>query len=347
MSAPSIAVVGGGIIGCLVARELLARRPDAEVTVLDADTVGSGASRRSAGLHFPRGLTDRVRRMSAASEEYYEKLRRELPAVPVFPVPMAVVAARTPAAELRRIYLDSAALTPASDVVHPGLRPPAGTGVWTGRGAHYADVSGLVAVLTETMRGRVRFREGVRVDDVEPEPGGGSLLLGTGERLRADRVVVAPGPWLTSTGWREFTADAGIRVKKVVALHLDERPDDGDPLLVFHDEDAFLLPVRHRGHWLFSYTCQEWDVDPDSPPEGLSAEHLAQARQVLGRYAPDLAAGLRSGRVFCDAYSPDRQPVVRPVDAAGRVVFAGAANGSGYRLAPAIAADVVDHLDLT
>jgi hypothetical protein len=38
------------------------------------------------------------------------------------------------------------------------------------------------------------------------------------------------------------------------------------------------------------------------------------------------------GRVFCDAFSRTGEPVV--LDRAGRVVFAGAANGSGYRLAP-------------
>jgi glycine/D-amino acid oxidase-like deaminating enzyme len=57
-----------------------------------------------------------------------------------------------------------------------------------------------------------------------------------------------------------------------------------------------------------------------------------------------LAEHGNSGRVFCDAYSPDRQPVIRPLDAAGRIVFAGAAGGSGYRLAPAIASETADVL---
>jgi D-arginine dehydrogenase len=36
--------------------------------------------------------------------------------------------------------------------------------------------------------------------------------------------------------------------------------------------------------------------------------------------------------------------VVRALDETGRIVFAGAANGSGYRLAPAIASQAVDLL---
>ena len=93
-----------------------------------------------------------------------------------------------------------------------------------------------------------------------------------------------------------------------------------------------------RGHWLFSYTCGEWDADPDAPAAGLSAGHVDAARRTLARYAPQLAERCSAGRVFCDAYSTDGEPVVQALDAAGRLVFAGAANGSGYRLAPAIAA---------
>ena len=46
--------------------------PGADVTVLDRDTVGGGASRRSAGLHFLRGGTDRVRAMSQYSRTSHQ-----------------------------------------------------------------------------------------------------------------------------------------------------------------------------------------------------------------------------------------------------------------------------------
>jgi hypothetical protein len=45
---------------------------------------------------------------------------------------------------------------------------------------------------------------------------------------------------------------AGVRVKKVAALHLRQVPGDACPELVFFDDDAFLLPLRHRGHLLFA-----------------------------------------------------------------------------------------------
>src|SRR4051812_34745105 len=71
MTHVDFAVVGGGIIGATIARELVLRAPHARVLVLEKDAVGSGASRRSAGLHFPRGATERVRHMASYSQAYY------------------------------------------------------------------------------------------------------------------------------------------------------------------------------------------------------------------------------------------------------------------------------------
>ncbi|GAA3079868.1 hypothetical protein GCM10020000_77090 [Streptomyces olivoverticillatus] len=55
-------------------------------------------------------------------------------------------------------------------------------------------------------------------------------------------------------------------MKKVVALHVEQRPRPDDGVIVFEDADAFLLPVHHRGHWLFSYTCPPVGRQPPTPP---------------------------------------------------------------------------------
>lgn len=327
----AIGVVGGGIIGVLAARELAGRHPGARITVLDRDLVGSGASRRSAGLHFPRGASERVRAMAAESEEFYRKLAAADDGTPIYPVPMRVVSHTATTAELREIYLDSAQLTEDD-----------APGTWTVQGGQYADVYALTGRLATGLRDRVTIREGVDVTELSSTEDGVRIALGTGEELRFDQVVLAPGPWIAAPAWRDLTAPLGVRVKKIVALHVRGVPAPGEPCLVFHDEDAFVLPLAHRGHRLFSYTCTEWDVEPDDLRTGLSADHLAQARAVLDRYVPGQTVD--DGRVFCDAYSPDRQPVVRFVDAHERVVFAGAGNGSGYRLGPAIAAEAADLL---
>jgi glycine/D-amino acid oxidase-like deaminating enzyme len=334
-----VVVVGGGIIGCLVAREIAARRRDASIVVIDQETIGSGASRRSAGLHIPRGYSPRVRQMSAYSERYYDDLRRARPGLPIRPVQTFAVAGR----EVAEHYLDGA----LSEATEP---PPCVTalagaaGVWRVAGGQRAEVAGLARELAAGQP-RLRVLEGVRVCGVEPRNGEVRLRLSTGDALVAARVVLAPGPWIGCPAWRDLLAPLGARVKKVAALYIDRPPAEGDPVVIFEDEDAFLMPLPERGIWLFSYTCQEWDVDPDTLPAGLSARDAADARAVLGRYAPWLERHCAGGRLFCDAYSTGYQPLVQSVDPDDRIIFAGAANGSGYRLAPAIAAQAADLLD--
>ncbi|MFF5980222.1 NAD(P)/FAD-dependent oxidoreductase [Streptomyces olindensis] len=349
-----VAVVGGGIVGCLIARHITARAPGTSVVVLDRDTVGSGASRRSAGLHCPRGATERVRRMARYSQDYYDKLRDLDPALPIHPVALSVVAAASEA-KLRETYLDSARLTRTDGPSGgpPGIRHPERSSVFACEGAHHTDVYALVQALVRELRHLVTFREGVEVEAVDPDAPGPArdgrrvaLRLGTGETLTARRVVLAPGPWLHAPAWRDLVAPLGARIKKIIALHLARAPATGDRAVVFQDEDAFLLPLKDRGHWLFSYTCQEWDVDPAATASGLSPDNAGEARESLRRYAPELAERALSARVFCDAYSSTGEPEVRALDADGRVVFAGAASGSGYRLAPAIASQAADLLAL-
>jgi glycine/D-amino acid oxidase-like deaminating enzyme len=341
-----VAIVGGGILGCLVARELLARSPDVSIVLLDRDMVAAGATRRSAGLHFPRGGTERVRRMSRYSQSYYERLSLNHPQLPIYPAGLSVVASQSTQDRLHETYLDQAKLARIDDVPLPEFLLPPGSGVWSAEGGHYADVHGLTQAIATQLRAAISIREAVRVCDLQPERDHVALELGNGQRLTATQVVLAPGPWVADPAWQALLASLRIRIKKVVAVHLDQPVAGPDQAVVFHDEDAFLLSLRYRGHWLFSYTCPQWGVDPDDLVDGVSPGDLADATGLLNRYAPSLATRCTGGRVFCDAYSGTGEPLVRVLDEDRRIVFAGAANGSGYRLAPAIAVEAVDLLTI-
>ncbi|MFC8914829.1 NAD(P)/FAD-dependent oxidoreductase [Streptomyces sp. NPDC047821] len=341
MKQVDVAVVGAGITGILTARELSADDPDRSIVVVDSGDLAGGASRRSAGLHFPRGATPRARAFAAYSHDYYARLLADHPSWPLFPLDVSVVAREARAPALSDTYLDRARLV-RGDGVHPLVSLPADSAVWHGTGCHYADVPALTRLLAGQMRDRVGLREGVAVVGLSPDADGCTLQLSTGGSIRAGHVVLAPGPWLHTGPWQELVAPLHARVKKIVALHIDQRPTEEDPVLVLDDEDAFLLPMVQRGYWLFSYTCQEWDVSPGTVSTSLSRANVAEARELLHRYAPHLRPAATAGRVFCDAYSPDGAPLVEPLDPAGRVVFAGASSGSGYRFAPATAAAVVD-----
>ncbi|MEW2065618.1 FAD-dependent oxidoreductase [Streptomyces sp. NPDC007346] len=338
-TAYDVAVVGGGVLGLTIAQEIVSRAPHARVVVLERDAVGSGASRRSAGLHFPRGSTARLRAMAAHSQERYAALKAARPELPVRGLGMTVVAPVAARARLEEVYLPQARLRPVPEVAGKTALLPEGMAAWEGDGCQYADVPALTQLLARDLRRATELREGVEVTAVTPGAGSVELTLGTGGKLRAGHVVLAPGPWLAAPAWKDLVSPLGARVKKVVALHIEVPPTADDRAVVFQDEDAFLLPYHERGHWLFSYTCEEWDVAPDTVAASLTPADRDAALTVLARYAPHLIEHCVSGRVFCDAYGPGLEPLVRPLTADGRVVFAGAASGSGYRLAPAIAAE--------
>lgn len=331
-----VAIVGGGILGSLVAHELLGGDPALRVLLLERDQIGAGASRRSAGLHFPRGASETVRDMSLFSQRYWTELLAARPELPIFPLPMTLVASPEGAEVATRDY-QLAPTRPTTRLPELSEGLPPGALAWQVEGCHYAEVGELAQQLIGPLRPRLDVREGVRVTGLSVGQDQVELELGTGERVCAERVVLAPGPWLAEPAWQELVEPLGVRIKQVVAMHIDRRPTPPDQIICFHDDDAFLLPMARRGYWLFSYTSQSWGVDPDRLSGGLSGREFDDARECLRRMAPELLPHCTGGRLFCDAYSPDRKPVITYLDPAGRVVFAGACNGAGYRLAPAIA----------
>jgi glycine/D-amino acid oxidase-like deaminating enzyme len=335
-----LAVVGGGVIGALIAHEALAACPELTVAVLERGLIGQGASSRSAGVHFPRGATERVRAMSEYSHGAWARLAGELD-LPIRELDATVIGSDADA--LAGTYLRLGEETAPADPVR-GWAAPAGTRAWRLHGCNYANVQGVAGRLLAGLRDRVTVLEGTEVTELSAEGDLHRLTLGQGGQLLARRVVLAPGPWIAHPAWADLVAPLGLRVKKVVAAHVESTPAPDEAMTILHDEDAFLLPLHQRGHFLFSYTCDRWDVSPDDVDLVLERSDLDDARAVLARFAPDLVDRCDSGRVFCDAYSPHREPVIAELRPG--LVFAGGANGSGYRLAPAIAADAVAALDL-
>ncbi|RKR43237.1 FAD-binding oxidoreductase [Paraburkholderia sp. BL17N1] len=337
MSQKRIAVVGGGIVGCMTAHRLLEVDPTCQITLIDKSLVGSGASRFSAGVHFPVGRSSRVRKMSIESADYYSRLVWRDNELPIYPVDFLVAAASKDALEVtqRCIGLEDYPAAKRMDI--KGLSIPEGFDVWRMPGCQVANVSALVQMLAQRIRNRITILESVSVDSLKEGRDSVQIELSSGVNLQVDRAVLCPGPWANDGVFRSYTDALSIRTKKVVALHLDGSVDIAVPIL-FPIDDVFIVPFAYRGHWLFSYTCEDWDVCPeDDRGCVLTTAEMAEARHWLDRYAGPLGRDVRAGRVFYDAYSPNGEPIVAPVGASGNLIFAGAANGSGYRLAPAIA----------
>jgi glycine/D-amino acid oxidase-like deaminating enzyme len=81
MARPATVVIGAGVVGCQIARELTARDPEVSITVLDRDAAAAWANRRPAGLSLLRGRpTDpahvRLRRLRPGPEPVPRALDR-------------------------------------------------------------------------------------------------------------------------------------------------------------------------------------------------------------------------------------------------------------------------------
>jgi glycine/D-amino acid oxidase-like deaminating enzyme len=345
-----LAIVGGGIVGALAAYLAARRRPGWRVVMLERSLVGHGATAYSGGLDHAYGISPAQRVLAAESGAVYREMRAALPGLPIFDVPFYGLVHGARAAEVAsRFAHDRARRGEGEDLrrlraTYPDLAPGADQVLLAGCPAAYGVPGGVAQALVMHLRARagLECREGTAVRGVDAVDGGFSLALADGEALKAHRVLAATGPWMLEGPGSGPMRAAGARIKKVVALHVRRAPAPDDAAVFFFDDDAFLLPLPHRGHWLFSFASPEWDVRPDASSLSIGAADRELALGILERYAPSLVPLCDGGRVFCDAYTPERLPV-----AAAHVpgyVSAGGCCGSGFRLAPAIAGRALELL---
>lgn len=330
-----IGIVGCGILGAMTAFQLRSAMPEVQVTIYDRSLRGTGASQWSAGVHFPFSRSASVREMTRASEEYYRTVAPFLTSQAIQSVHMQLPLMDAEAQRNFTHPLIPEQVDPLLQTLTRGGISPLGLGC---RGAQYADVYRLVQEITAELSTTVNIREGVAVRTVRERREEVNLTLSDDTEAQQDILILAPGPWSVTPEVSEWVQDLGLSIKRVVALHLSEPELSAQtPLAFFPEQDAFLLPRLVRHEWLFSYTNKNWEEDPETVEPTLSQADLKAGQQVLEEVAPALATRCISGRVFCDTYTPDQIPRVVPVGSQGRIIYAGGANGSGYRLAPAMA----------
>ncbi|WP_080757341.1 NAD(P)/FAD-dependent oxidoreductase [Burkholderia gladioli] len=331
----TLMIVGGGIIGHMVAWKACLSNPGITITLVERNLPGSGASARSAGLHFPLSRTSAGREYSLRSQQFYQSALRQLPSLPIDMLDLRIHCEAGQEAELREAMTAGAGLNRVPELEDGAGALGSHLPVWSATGANRADVRGLVIEIRRMLAGRLRILDGLQVDSITERRSGVELRTRDGAQLEADRLVLAPGPWVFDDAFRPYTGALGIRVKRVVAFHIEEAVPRTAVDLFFR-ADAFLMP-RLGGGTLFSFTRNEWDVSPETSGQGISAADRAEAEGVLTQLAPALSVRLSGAQAFCDAYSHDRVPIATVLGDTGRIAFAGAANGSGYRFAPVIA----------
>jgi glycine oxidase len=173
-----------------------------------------------------------------------------------------------------------------------------------------------------------------RAEVVAVRPGAG-VTLRDGERVEADRVVIAAGPWSGAIGG--IPEDARVPVRPVKGQTLRLRDPSGPGLLerVVRWDGGYLVP-RGDGRYVLGATQEERGFDTAMTAGGvhdLLRDCSELVPGVLELEVEELIAGLRPG-------TPDNAPIVGASPAAPELVWATGHYRNGALLTP-VTADLV------
>ena len=347
-----LTIIGGGILGANLAWLARNRCPTWRILLLDKTFVGNGVTRYSAGLSIPVVRDGLDEGLVEFSDLMYRQLEVAAGARIRHPVPLFwVVNSKTSDSFIAQFMKQPPRQAASSEINHlkqayPDLRISPDERVYA------ADNRAWYGFAHETVQHLVKqflladnsaCYECVEVNRIEKESGRFVVTTKFGKTIDAARVVVATGPWMVAEQ-TDRASEFDLRVKKVTALHIEMRPRLQTPAVSFPDEDMFLLPLIEKGYILCSFYNNTWDCDPDSTDLSLTRDDLRDGLSNLMKRSPRLGSLVLGGRAFCDAYTPNRVPLVKADSQRDGLIFIGGCSGSGFRLAPGIANQALNYL---
>lgn len=321
MSRLNILIIGGGIVGLSIARELLGR--GADVTVCERGEVGREASFVAGGMlaasaevgfeefDLYRLCAESLSRWPAYASDLEEETGLD---VDYRNEGSLIVAEDRDAAEaLRRAYdfqrehgfnVEWHSRAEALDI-EPFLSPRIAAAVFAPED-HAVDNRMVIRALARSIEERGgTIRENTSVSAVERAPGGGmGAVLEDGSRVDADTVVIAAGPWSRSIDGLPDAARPPVRPVKGQLLELRMQP----PFRLGHvvrSRGTYLVP-RSDDRLIVGATSEEMGFDTEITAGGLYSV-LENAWEIVPGIHDlpviDTLAGLRPG-------SRDHQPIV-------------------------------------
>ena len=349
-----VVVVGGGTVGAWTAVQL-AERGVENVVLLEARTLGDGASSRAAGMVRAQGGTETAIRLGLRAQEFYTASGDRFPLdcgfvaqgylMPCF-TEAEVEQAHQRIALQRSLGLDVQWLSGADiDDRQTGLARDVTLGASYAPGDGYIDaprnVLAYAAALTAfgvDVRERCAFTglrtKGGRVVGVDTSAG----------PIDTERVVLTGGPQLAEVG---RTAGAripagGTRHQVVVTAPLPGLDVDELPMVFDITSGIYWRPGESGGLlWGMS--------NPDEPP-GVAIDfdtvYYRKARDRIEELFPAVAGlGLRRAWAATIDYTPDHLPILGPLltddgPVAGTVIASAA--GHGMMWGPAVAEVAAD-----
>ena len=335
---PRVGIIGGGIIGCAVARTL-ARRA-ANVTVFEERATGAGATQASAGVlapfveaHEAGALQDLTVRSLGLYDAFVEAVASESGAAIDYArcgslevaldqeeaARLAELASRVAGADLT--WLDA----PTVREMEPALTASVLGGVLAG--AHgYVSAPQLTAALAASARAAGAVFLPVRVSAVHPGARRVSVTLDGSAVRTFDRIVIAAGSW-SSTLAVDGVPRSPIAPVKGQLLRLRWR---GPPIRrILWSSLCYVVP-QGDGTLLVGATIEDAGFDDRPTAEGVQ-RLLGAARALLPEAGRaeflEVRAGLRPA-------SPDGLPVVGRSASSDVVLYAIGHFRNGVMLAP-------------
>ena len=341
-----VIVVGGGIIGCAIARELAAR--GAAVRIFEGRTVGAGATQASAGILAPyieghdrgalldltlRSLTmfdDFVARATEGSAIDVEYRRCGSLEIAADEATADTFRRATDAASAEQQWLtasETRRLEPAlPDSIHGAILIP----------SHgYVAVSSLTeALVWAALRHGAELETGRHVQRIHQQPNALEVTADDGATWTARHVVIASGSW---SGQLE-PLDPAARSVRPVRGQLLRLAWKGHPLAhVIWGRDCYVVPWRD-GTVLVGATVEEVGFDERTTAAGVR-DLLDAVCELLpeawGATFLEARAGLRPA-------TPDSLPIIGPSSRLDGVVYATGHFRNGVLLAPLTSTIVAD-----
>jgi len=342
--AHDVVVVGGGIVGCMAARELA---PDHDVLVVERDQIGSGATGRASGLVT---VVEEYSDTPAAAEHAIEFFREydgtghfsfhERTYVELRSDEHDAESLRDHASTLRENGFEAAFHTPEelTDRFPDTFELDGYAGGIVYEDAGWLDPYTFVTTVKEDAeREGATFRTGVEATDLIVESGDVvGIETETDGRISADRVIVAAG-WRT----RQFVSDhvdVPTRPYRYQTYNLDHERMLTEAFPMAWDEHSHLY-FRPEPNGELHVGGGTYFVKPPGTPRSKTTEGF---RRLIAETIPELITNL--GRTefvtgdtcrFGDSATPDRYPIVdAPPAAPDGLVIATGTHGFGIMAAP-------------
>jgi glycine/D-amino acid oxidase-like deaminating enzyme len=362
MPAVECAVVGGGIAGASVAFHL-ARRGMEDVTLFERGEVASETTQKSFALFGMYG--DRTQfRMKREAMALYNRLARTNPEISFDRIGhLSVGTTDETRTKFKRAVEEGDAVggifatgsertavqyLDGDEIEERLFFPEVGTSDVTGAvyrpGVGYIDQVALVTeLLARAEDNGVQIRENTAVEQLHVEDGSVVGLTVNGERVDAESVVLAAGPWTPALA-EKAGVELPVRHSLAPALVLDAGESSQTLPSLKHHESNYNFRGNAAdgtvwvGHHADGYEGGE-RIDPETVPSAVSSEVRKEAREVLAGLLPQHAdAPVVDEWVGIRSLTPDGNPIAGWTSVDGLSVAA--FNSSGVQLSPAVG-DVV------